>query len=91
MSEEKLFSLKDIATHNSNKSSWIVIHNNVSFHSDFCDQFKLNINSEGRHGMFADDKKFPYHLAKCCRHRLKCWTDQSLHFFIGVRCDAIFE
>lgn len=30
MAEEKTFSLREIATHNSNKSSWIVIHNNVS-------------------------------------------------------------
>lgn len=30
MAEEKTFSLKEVSSHNSNKSSWIVIHNNVS-------------------------------------------------------------
>lgn len=26
---EKLYSLSDIANHNTNKSAWIVIHNNI--------------------------------------------------------------
>lgn len=30
MSEEKLYTFKDVANHNSNKSTWIVIHNVVS-------------------------------------------------------------
>lgn len=29
MAEEKTFSLKEVANHNSNKSSWIVIHNSI--------------------------------------------------------------
>jgi hypothetical protein len=33
--EAKTFSLKDVATHNSNKSSWIVIHNNVRFRHNY--------------------------------------------------------
>lgn len=30
MAEKKTFTTKEVATHNSNKSSWIIIHNQVS-------------------------------------------------------------
>lgn len=47
MSEYKQYTLAEVATHNSNKSVWFVIHNNIYDVTEFLNEVKITFHADG--------------------------------------------
>lgn len=83
-----VFSLKEVATHNSNKSTWIVIHNNVSLTIRLNLRFPIARLAKQTQGQVRTDDS---HILRYRRFLFNKQLLSPISCFPGVRCYRIPE